>query len=246
MSGTVAPAGRETGFEAELPPGVHRLVPFSVGGAGIVVGKPATVAVTDPVRHLTVTPFADYATVSWQWPANAQIAEVSWRVDGEEDVRQVDQGQYRSTGGFRIPLGKGPCHIEVRAVIAVAGENVHVAAGVGGDHQHRGDADPLSRVEHRAVDRPARRAEEESGVHRRAALFRGPGGDGRPSGAGDAHQCGRWRADPRRPATPRSGTLEEFKATVPSSIKKPFWVRCFVVAGQARLIDPPITSLKET
>ena len=78
LTGTIGP-GAETGFEAELAPGVHCLVPFSVGGAGIVVGKPATVAVTDPVRHLTVTPFADYATVSWEWPANAQLAEVSWR-----------------------------------------------------------------------------------------------------------------------------------------------------------------------
>jgi len=47
--------------------------------------------------------------------------------------------------------------------------------------------------------------------------------------------------DVQLPSTP-----EEFKAAVPGSIKKPFWVRCFVVAGPARLIDPPITSLKET
>jgi hypothetical protein len=45
---------------------------------------------------------------------------------------------------------------------------------------------------------------------------------------------------------PRSGVPEEFRATVPGSIRKPFWIRCFVVAGQARLIDPPVTSLKET
>jgi hypothetical protein len=47
-------------------------------------------------------------------------------------------------------------------------------------------------------------------------------------------------------ALPASDAPVEFKATVPGSIKKPFWVRCFVGAGQARLIDPPITSLKET
>ena len=46
--------------------------------------------------------------------------------------------------------------------------------------------------------------------------------------------------------SPRPGVHDEFKATVPGSIRKPFWVRCFVVGGQARLIDPPIASLKET
>jgi hypothetical protein len=29
-------------------------------------------------------------------------------------------------------------------------------------------------------------------------------------------------------------------------VKRPYWVRCFVVDGRARLIDPPVLSLKET
>ena len=53
----------EIAIEAELPRGVHHLVPFSVGGTGIVVGRSAAVGVTDPVRHLVVTPFDGYATV---------------------------------------------------------------------------------------------------------------------------------------------------------------------------------------
>jgi hypothetical protein len=43
--------------------------------------------------------------------------------------------------------------------------------------------------------------------------------------------------------TLRPGVPEERKVSVP---RKTIWVRCFVVAGQARLIDPPITSLKES
>jgi len=246
VSGAVAPGGRETGFEAELPPGVHRLVPFSIGGAGIVVGKPATVAVTDPVRHLTVTPFADYATVSWEWPANAQNAEVSWRVDGEEDVRHVDQGQYRSTGGFQIPLGNGPCHIEVRAVIAVAGKSF--------------TSPPVSAEITSTAETPIRYVVSNIGPSL------GPLGGRKKRVAFIAEQpCSGVRVvmvarqGPVMPTSaadgvpildtqllPRSGTAEEFKAAVPGSIRKPFWVRCFVVAGQARLIDPPITSLKET
>ena len=43
-----------------------------------------------------------------------------------------------------------------------------------------------------------------------------------------------------------SAAPQEYQATVPGSVKRPFWVRCFVVAGQARLIDPPVSNLKET
>jgi hypothetical protein len=245
VTGTIAPAGRETGFETVLPPGVHRLVPFSIGGAGIVVGKLATVAVTDPVRYLTVTPFADYATVSWEWPANAQIAEVSWRVDGEEDVRNVDRGQYRSTGGFQVPLGNGPCHIEVRAVIAVAGKSF--------------TSPPVSADITQIVEPQIRYRVSSTGPSV------GPLGGRKKKVVFTADQpCYGARVvmiacqGPVMPLKASDGvpildtvlpSLDapaEFKATVPGSIKKPFWVRCFVVAGQARLIDPPITSLKES
>ena len=123
------PAAPRSAIEADLPPGVHHLVPFSIGGTGIVVGRPAAVGVTDPVRHLVVTPFATYATVSWEWPATAQLAEVSWELDGDADCVVDRQAQYRSQGGARVPLGRGPCTIEVRAVIMVGRCLVHVPAG---------------------------------------------------------------------------------------------------------------------
>jgi hypothetical protein len=246
LTGTIAAAGKGTGFETELPPGVHRLVPFSIGGAGIVVGKMATVAVTDPVRHLTVTPFADYATVAWEWPANAQVAEVSWRVDGDEDVARVDQGQYRSKGGFQVPLGAGPCHVEVRAVITVAGKSF-TSPPVSADITH-------------VVETPIRYHVSNTGPSV------GPLGGRRKRVVFTADQyCSGVRVvmiarqGPVLPTSasdgfpildtvlsPRPGVPEEFKATVPGSVRKPFWVRCFVVAGQARLIDPPIAGLKET
>lgn len=244
LTGAVTSAGKETGFEAELPPGVHRLVPFSVGGAGIVVGKPAVVAVTDPVRHLVVTPFADYATVSWEWPPNAQIAEVHWRADGEEDVRHIDMGQYRSTGGVRVPLGKGPCHIEVRAVITVAGKSF-TSPPVSADVTHVAETQirysvsnagpsvgPLGGRRKKVtftVDPPC------PGVRVVMVARQGPV---LPMNASD----GTVILDT---ALPERGAAE-FRAAVPGAFKKPFWVRCFVVAGQARLVDPSIASLKES
>ena len=245
VTGTIASAAGATGFETELPPGVHRLVPFSVGGAGIVVGKPVTVAVTDPVRHLTVTPFANYATVSWEWPANAQSAEVNWRVDGEEDVRHVDRGQYRSAGGFQVPLGRGPCHVEVRAVIAVAGKSF-TSPPVSADIGHVVEPQIRYRVSSSgpsvgplggrkkkvvfAADQPCH------GVRVVMVACQGPV---MPIKVSDGVPI-------LDTVLPPAGAPAEFRASVPGSIKKPFWVRCFVVAGQARLIDPPITSLKET
>ena len=47
-----------------------------------------------------------------------------------------------------------------------------------------------------------------------------------------------WRCSPAS----RSSTTSPSRA----SVKRPYWVRCFVVGGRARLIDPPISSLKET
>jgi hypothetical protein len=42
------------------------------------------------------------------------------------------------------------------------------------------------------------------------------------------------------------GIPAEYHVSVPRSVKRPYWVRCFVVGGRARLVDPPISSLKET
>ncbi len=119
LTGDMISGHSSRGLEVVLPAGVHHIVPFSIGGTGIVVGRAATVAFTDPVRHLVVTPFATYATVAWEWPSNARLAELAWELDGDADAVLIDQAQYRSEGGARVLLGRGPCTIEVRAVIMV-------------------------------------------------------------------------------------------------------------------------------
>jgi hypothetical protein len=45
--------------------------------------------------------------------------------------------------------------------------------------------------------------------------------------------------------TLRPGVPVEHHVTVPRPVKRPYWVRCFVVGGAATLVDPPISSLKE-
>jgi hypothetical protein len=46
--------------------------------------------------------------------------------------------------------------------------------------------------------------------------------------------------------TLQPGIPVEHHVSVPRSVRRPYWVRCFVMGGSARLIDPPISSLKET
>jgi hypothetical protein len=41
------------------------------------------------------------------------------------------------------------------------------------------------------------------------------------------------------------GKPAKHKVNIPKAISKPYWVRCFVVGGNARLLDPPISQLKE-
>jgi hypothetical protein len=244
VAGRMVPSGAEVALEAELPPGVHHLVPFSIGGTGIVVGRPVAVAVTDPVRHLQVTPFATYATVSWEWPDAAQLAEVAWELDGNADCVLLSRAQYRTAGGVRVPLGSGDCTVEVRAVIMV------------------GDA-PFTAPPARAVIDKVLDVAIAYTVSATPAV--GPFG-GRSKRF--TFRCGqdcenvrvRMVASPGRvmPTSAAAGItlLEtslalrasvpvEHHVTVPRSVKRPYWVKCFVVDGRARLVDPPISSLKE-
>ena len=237
-----APGG--VAMDVELPPGVHYLVPFSIGGTGIITGRPAMVAVTDPVRHLRVTPFASYATVSWEWPQEAQLAEVAWKLDGDEDCVLLSRAQYRSAGGARVPLGREPCTVEVRAVIMV------------GDASFT--APPAQVMIESQLDVAIAYTVS-------APLAVGPfGGRSKRVTFRCDQDCEdvrvRMVASPGRvmptSATAgiplletslalRAGVPVEHQVAVPRSIKRPYWVKCFVVGGRARLVDPPITSLKE-
>lgn len=232
----------EIAIEAELPRGVHHLVPFSVGGTGIVVGRSAAVGVTDPVRHLVVTPFDGYATVSWEWPT-AQLAEVSWELDSDADSFVIGMSQYRSQGGARVPLGRGPYTVEVRAVIMAGGVSF---------------MSPPVRAEIRAIVEPAiRYALSPAGLlggRSKRLIFTSE------EGCSDVRV--RLVASPGRvmPTNPDRGVVLldtdlrlkpgipfqlEQPIAVPRQIRKPYWLRCFIVAGRGRLIDPPVSSLKE-
>jgi hypothetical protein len=241
ITGGMIPGQADPGFETALPAGVHYLVPVSIGGTGLVAGRGATVAVIDPVRHLDVMPFATYATVSWEWPSGCQFAELRWELDGSADAVIIGREQYRSEGGARVPLGREPCTIEVRAMITSGGTdftsppvcaaiNATVAALIG----YEVSRIRSSRTRRRVVF-SCEHACRDAGIRMVASA-----GPVMPTDAAS----GEVILDETLALEP--GVPVEREVTIPSNIHKPFWVRCFVVTGQARLIDPPVSCLKET
>jgi hypothetical protein len=244
LTGRRTPGPREVVIEADTPPGVHHLVPFSIGGTGIVVGRPTVVAVTDPVRHLVVTPFATYATVSWEWPSSAQQAELSWELDGDADCVLINRAQYRSAGGARVPLGRAPYTVEVRAVITV-GDAPFTAPPVEGVV----DAVLDTAISYAISATPAIGP---IGGRSKRVVFRSDQGcrDVRVRMVALPGRVMPTTADSGVPLLDatlalRPGVPVEHHVSVPRSVRRPYWVRCFVVSGAARLIDPPISSLKE-
>jgi hypothetical protein len=235
----------EIAIEADLPPGAHYLVPFSLGGTGIIMGRPAAVGVTDPVRRLLVTSFAEYATVSWEWPPTAQLAELSWEVDGNADCMIIGQAQYRSQGGARVPLGRGPCTVEVRAVIMAEGVSFSsppvravISSKVDVAVSYTVSAVPsLGRWGGRSKKVSFRSEEACEGVAVRMVALPGRVMPTKAEG-------GLVLLDTILALKP--GVPAEHNVTIPRGVQRPYWVRCFVVSGRARLIDPPISSLKET
>jgi hypothetical protein len=244
VTGRRLTARAEVSLEAEVPLGVHYLVPFSAGGTGIVVGESVAVGVTEPVRRLVATPFAAHATVSWEWPPGAQLAEVSWALGDEADSVVIGQAQYRSDGGARVPLGAVPCTVEVRALI-LAGEvsyasppvqvviDAVVAAAIAYTISGLPAVGPFGGRSKKIIFTSAEGCENV-----RVRLVASPGRVMPTSAAaGVTLLDATLTLAPGRPA--------EHHVSVPRALKRPYWVRCFLLAGQARLIDPPISVLKE-
>lgn len=234
----------EESFETDMPPGIHYVVPFSLGGTGIIVGQEAVVGMTLPVSNVRATAFDTYATVSWEWPRGAQRAEVAWEVDGIPDTVVVGVAQYRAQGGVRVPLGRNPCTIEVRAVVLANGTSF--------------TSSPTTVVVERVVDATIAYTVSSGtplglfGRRAKKVVFMSTGGHVQaqvqvvvaaghvlPSGA-DGNIV---LLDAALVLAP--GASVTHRVDIPVTVKRPYWVRCFVVDGRARLIDPPISALKD-
>jgi hypothetical protein len=244
LTGHVDASGPDRTLEVELPGGLHYLTPLSEGGTGVAVGRSRSVAVIDPVTNLTATVFAERATIAWHWPSSVQLAEVSWKPTGDsEDERQsfvISSAEYRSNGGAHVPLGARPIDVEVRAVVTANGKRYPSA--------------PAAASVARVVKVPIR--------YRVNKL--GPFGRGRKLAFTVDQPCSGTAVrliavpGPVMPTKPNEGVVvfettlslvpgvpAEHRLELPKTIKKPYWVRCFVMSGPGRLIDPPVGDLKE-
>jgi hypothetical protein len=244
LSGSSAKKGSQQSLVAELSAGVHHLVPFSVGGSGIVVGKGTAVGITDPVTDLVVTPMGQFAKLAWAWPATSQLAEVVWESGDDADAFQVNQHKYR-TEGVKVPLGSQATRVEVRALLVVNSETFAAPPATAEVAARGGKAKvgytvrsspSLGGFGGRTKKVTFTSADGCAGARVRVIASAGPvmplsADDGFPVHEGVLNL---------RPDTP-----VVVDVTVPKSIPRPYWVRGFIVSGDAQLVDPPPNTLKE-
>lgn len=230
---------------AAMPEGLHHLVAFSKGGTGTVVGDSTRLAMTAPVRDVSATAFASHATLSWVWPSQAELAEVTWETSEDADFFLIGKAQYQTTGGARVPLGSGGCKVEVRAVIQVQGEAYH---------------SPPATLTIEATPQ----VEATYSITSSASL--GPfGGRNKFITVVSSDQCtgsrfkvvvspgavmpmnsdsGITLLDVPLDLKPHAAVTHE--VSVPKGIRRPYWVRAFAVGGSTRLVDPPVSQMKDS
>jgi len=230
-------------LEAEMPTGMHHLVAVSIGGMGIVVGASAVVGVTDPVRNLQATVFASEACLSWEWPDAAQMADVCWEVDDESAVFKMTRAAYRSGGGARVPLGKGPTKVKVYATLQEHGKS-YSSPPASLEIRETSDAE----VRYSVSSTPAL-----GGFGGRSKKFTFTA----PRGCADIQVQVVASAGRVMPSNPHDKTIlldtnlnlapgdgVVYWVTVPKGVPRPYWVRCFLVSGAAHVLDPPTSELK--
>lgn len=240
LTGRRSTSGKEVALEADLGSGIHHLLPVSIGGTGIVCGASTMVGVTAPIRNPVVTPFATYVTISWEWPPSAQVAEVRTEIGDEVDLFEITRAAYQADGGAKVKLGRGACKVEVRALIhSQSGSFASPATAIQIDE--RNEAEIRYRVSSSGLGKRSKRVTfvSDSGCSGIPVRMVVVPGSVMPISADEKFVLLDERLDlsPGRPA--------EFKVTVPKSFSKPRWVRCFAAGENARLLDPPISDLKD-
>ena len=243
VTGHVVVDGKACSMEFELLGGIHYLTALSEGGTGVAVGVTRLIAAIAPVTELAATPFTDYATISWSWPPGIELAEASWQIGDDDqtaDYIRVSRAEYRAKGGVRVPLGGQPCAVEVRALIMVDGKprpsapaSLTVERVLKVPIRYRVSGAPFSRAKKVTFT-----ADEACGgtlvrmiaVHSQPSIMPTKPGDGTVVLEATLNLA--------------PGVAVEHKVEIPK-LKKPYWVRCFLISGPGRLVDPPIAELKE-
>jgi hypothetical protein len=231
---------------AAVPAGRSHFVPFTLTPEGGVRGQEAVVHLSEPLRMVRAMRFGDDIRVTWEWPREVGAADLTWDGGGRRITRQ----QYREEGGCRLR--------DLPAVTRV--EAGPVVPGGDRDGDGAGEMVPLTTAVEVQRRPPKLRYELRRRGHRLVGGVRctvtvsttdTPGevtlllvavpGDVMPQRAGsDGVELVRTviRVRPGEPVTLPG-------IAVPSHVRKPYWLRCFLAqpAG-ALLVDPPVSQLK--
>lgn len=240
LVGEVVERGRSTVLTAPVPPGRSYCVAFTLGAEDAVRGAEQVVDLSDPVRRVRAERFGDDIRVTWSWPEAVAAAEVMWPAGR----RRITVTQYRDEGGCLLRGVPGVRRVEVGALVLG-----------GADDETRAPA-----VSVEVEDRPSRIGYEIRLAGSR--LFRGVRCTvtltaDEPVPAATVLLVG--TAGRVMPLSPDAGSeLLRERVTItpgvplvlpevdlPSFLRKPFWLRCFLADPvSALLVDPPVSQMK--
>jgi hypothetical protein len=226
---------------APVEPGHSIYVPFTVDHHGVdqhggIRGQEAAFAFTLPVRQLRGERFGSELLLSWVWPDEVAVAEVTW----PGGTRRISRQQYRDEGGCRISLGPQAATLEVSAIMLGAREASRSTPAV---VQIGGERPRLSYTLQRRGSRLTGGVRctvrfESSASLQCTVLVVVAEGHSMPLDA----TAGQVLARLDDMVVPGAESVLEL--TLPR-LRRPYWVRCFVADDdKVLLVDPPLSQLK--
>ncbi|WP_224401685.1 hypothetical protein [Pseudonocardia sp. ICBG1034] len=240
LGGDLTERGRSTVLTAPVPPGRSYCVAFTVGTGEAVRGAEQVVDLTDPVRRVQAQRFGDDVQVTWLWPDAVAEAEVLW----PGGRRRITVTQYRNEGGCLLRGVPDVRRVEVGALVlgGIGDETRAPAVSVEVDDRPPRLGYRLHRSGNRMFGglRCTVTFDADVPVPGVEVVLVGASGRVMPRDADAGVEILR-RQVAVTPGVPL--TLPE--VTLPPVLRKPFWLRCFLVdPGTALLVDPPVSQMK--
>jgi hypothetical protein len=241
LDGRLSLRGEAATLVAALPPGRSYCVPFSIGTDGAVRGQDAVVDLTDPVQRVEARRFGADVLVTWHWPDHVPAADVRWN----GGHRRIGHRQYRDEGGCRLSGLGSVRRIEVSAITFTdEGDETRSPAVATEVAERRPELTyQLRRRGNRLLGGVQCTVTVSSAVPVSGAtlVLVGAAGHAMPLSptAGVELQRQVVTVVPHVP-------LELPEVAVPSHLRKPYWLRCFLAdePAPALLVDPPVSQLK--
>lgn len=239
LDGEVTIRGESVTMVVAVPAGRSVIVPFTIGLGEAVRGQDVAVELIDPVRDVRARRFGDDVRVTWTWPDEIAIADVTW-AGGQTRITLT---QYRDAGGCLLRAAPRVRRVDVEAVVpGLDDEGRAPAVSVEVDERRTPLRYEVSRRGTRLTGGITATVTVTSptAVAHATLLLVGAPGDVMPLSPTMGDEL--LRTD----ITLRAGEpLVLPDVPVPRHLRRPFWLRCFLAdPGPFTLIDPAVTQLK--